>query len=1218
MKIDSISQVPALCQLFAWIAIVAAPAACQTGAPPLPWWQRTQVVALGAAQPALEGLVTVTGWGDAAETAEGAAYASRRAGREHFSGRRVMGSISVYDAAYETYQQRPELAGAAVIDVDGKAMIVDWESTIGRPLAWGNTNSPVWQDFLMEQARRLVDAGVDGIVLDEVDGTAGSVGRGGSFGEPDMSMFRQYLASRYTAQQLSTQFGIGNIATFHYGNYIRARGLSDSWRTEPWKVPLSRDFTQFQQEASVSFIRRLTTVTREYALNTYNRPVAFTANLDGFYPSLLEYAGLLDYFTTELPISRNGYAPADRTIVDYKMGRALGGKAAWGLFSVATVADLAPRGPMNNLVRLLIAESYAARGALILPYRNYGWSPQVGPVWFEGDGGAQRNFYAFPQEYSPIFDDRSSVADVALIYSQATDAARWETYRPSYRGTALAMLDSQVQFDVVPLGAGSNVPDWPGDDKLAGYHAAVMPFGACVSESQVQRLLDWASRGGTLILTGETGACDLAGTQNRNQTARPFLTEGTYSLGKGKVVRIVEDLGVTYGRSRQASVRERLNAQLRASAQSPITAPNAPASLAILADRTLGGAAVLLHLLNGNYRVASDTLLESGPVQLQVNLPSGLRNAESLSAYLISPERSSPELLPLTVAGGQATLIHASVKTYDAILIAPAAVARQMADDAAATLLNVAAEAARRGDDLSRLTAVRTQIEAARASGNFLLARQLARNTSAELRRATRFRVMVDEGHDQRLTISPARAAAISPSDPGAALMNQLERTVASEFILESNESAPLTQQLLSKYDVLLMAAPRRALTDEEAGAVQAFVRGGGGLVALGGYGTEAEALNGTTAPYGITFSQACVLDTADAASGNIFNSTVADHPATRGVRLLSANNGGRLSVLAPSVALIQSSPTTWEDLNRDRRRNAAERMGPFDVAAASEEGAGRVVAAASRTFADSGSDYYGNDVFLAAALRWTVRSPGGTAPMSMSAASLAPGPLAPEMIVSTVGTELASTAATAAAGASLPASLDGNSLRLIDANLREDAVRLFSVSPTRVNWLVPGWAATGSAMVVVRNSSGRTHASVVEITDVAPGVFAANGNGMGAAAGTLLRVRDTAEPVREPLAAQSQGAFLSVPLEFGPESDRLYLSLEATGVRRASAGTPVSVTVDGQAVPVQSYGSNPDLPGLDRIEAGPLPRSLAGRGQVDVVVSAGGQTANVVRITFQ
>jgi hypothetical protein len=63
-----------------------------------------------------------------------------------------------------------------------------------------------------------------------------------------------------------------------------------------------------------------------------------------------------------------------------------------------------------------------------------------------------------------------------------------------------------------------------------------------------------------------------------------------------------------------------------------------------------------------------------------------------------------------------------------------------------------------------------------------------------------------------------------------------------------------------------------------------------------------------------------------------------------------------------------------------------------------------------------------------------------------------------------------------------------------------------------------------------------------------------------------------------------------------------VYLSIFATGVRNAQS---VAVTVGGQSVPVTYSGPQGKYAGLDQINVGPLPASLAGRGRVNIVMTS-------------
>jgi uncharacterized protein (TIGR03437 family) len=87
-----------------------------------------------------------------------------------------------------------------------------------------------------------------------------------------------------------------------------------------------------------------------------------------------------------------------------------------------------------------------------------------------------------------------------------------------------------------------------------------------------------------------------------------------------------------------------------------------------------------------------------------------------------------------------------------------------------------------------------------------------------------------------------------------------------------------------------------------------------------------------------------------------------------------------------------------------------------------------------------------------------------------------------------------------------------------------------------------------------------------------------------------------------------------AAPVDPGASGDTVMLQFYASGVRDASE---VHVQIAGQDVPVRYSGASGHFPGLDEVTVD-LPRSLAGTGDVDVVLTADGQTASPVRIHIQ
>jgi uncharacterized protein (TIGR03437 family) len=73
-------------------------------------------------------------------------------------------------------------------------------------------------------------------------------------------------------------------------------------------------------------------------------------------------------------------------------------------------------------------------------------------------------------------------------------------------------------------------------------------------------------------------------------------------------------------------------------------------------------------------------------------------------------------------------------------------------------------------------------------------------------------------------------------------------------------------------------------------------------------------------------------------------------------------------------------------------------------------------------------------------------------------------------------------------------------------------------------------------------------------------------------------------------------------------------VSLYGTGIRAFGS---LTARVDGEEVPAAA-AAHSVYPGLDQVNIGPLPRNLAGRGEVNVAVTADGRPANLVTVNMR
>jgi uncharacterized protein (TIGR03437 family) len=226
--------------------------------------------------------------------------------------------------------------------------------------------------------------------------------------------------------------------------------------------------------------------------------------------------------------------------------------------------------------------------------------------------------------------------------------------------------------------------------------------------------------------------------------------------------------------------------------------------------------------------------------------------------------------------------------------------------------------------------------------------------------------------------------------------------------------------------------------------------------------------------------------------------------------------------------------------------------------------------------------------------------------------------PVARDSIVALFGGELSREAQTATSRP-LPTMLAGTRASIKDSAGREHLAGFFSVAPTQANLYLPPETATGPATVTITSGDGTVSQGTVEIADCAPGLFAANANGRGVAAGSVLRVRADGSQRFESLAERdpAQGGFICRPIDLGPESDQVFLVLYGTGLRYCGALSSMSATVGGLGAQALFAGPQGFFFGLDQINLR-LSRSLIGRGEVDVVLTAGGRVANNVRVCIR
>ncbi|MCG3159389.1 MAG: hypothetical protein JMDDDDMK_00375 [Acidobacteria bacterium] len=240
----------------------------------------------------------------------------------------------------------------------------------------------------------------------------------------------------------------------------------------------------------------------------------------------------------------------------------------------------------------------------------------------------------------------------------------------------------------------------------------------------------------------------------------------------------------------------------------------------------------------------------------------------------------------------------------------------------------------------------------------------------------------------------------------------------------------------------------------------------------------------------------------------------------------------------------------------------------------------------------------------------------------SVSAASFLGAMIAPESIVAAFGVNMA-TGVQVAPSLPLPTTMLGTTVKVTDSAGTTRDASLFFVAPSQINYLVPAGTVDGAARVTVAINGNIVGVGSMTISKVAPGLISANASGKEVAAAVILRIRNgvqTFEPVSR--FDTGQNKFVPVPIDMGPQGDIVYVLLYGTGIRGRSATGNIVVNLGGSSRPLdpaqfEDGFAAPGFVGLDQINLA-LPRTLIGRGLIDLTFTVDGKVSNTIQLSIK
>ncbi len=237
----------------------------------------------------------------------------------------------------------------------------------------------------------------------------------------------------------------------------------------------------------------------------------------------------------------------------------------------------------------------------------------------------------------------------------------------------------------------------------------------------------------------------------------------------------------------------------------------------------------------------------------------------------------------------------------------------------------------------------------------------------------------------------------------------------------------------------------------------------------------------------------------------------------------------------------------------------------------------------------------------------------GGLAPSLLAAisssASFEQGPMAPGSLVTATPLFFTSLAtSTASAAPPWPTTLGGATITVTDSAGISARAQISYASPTQINFRLPTGLATGAGSVSI-SAGGVSIPSKINIQPVYPNLFLLNASGLAAAG--IVRVHN-GQNTNEQVYQLVNGNVVPNPIALN--GDQVFLILYGSGL---GSSTTATATMGGVNATVTAAGPQPTYGGLDQFNV-LIPASLTGKGNVSIVVTAGGKPSNAVNVTIQ
>ncbi len=525
-------------------------------------------------------------------------------------------------------------------DIYGEACFAKWVECPDREhyCYLMDRNNPVWREYLKAVIRIQVDAGVDGVQLDEAETPITAFQYGGCFCKECMKGFRAYLQALSPEARPKDLAG-EDLTVFHYGEWLLDRGYD--FKTNREATPLFWEYHAFQRAAIARYFGELADYAREYA-RSQGREVLVSGNFFNLFDHYYPLEPKVDLIITEMRNTTYRQPAWYRYVAGFAGDKpVVVVENPYGSV-VPELIDKLKVGQGYDQFRMSLYEAAAMGANMSAPYGS--WMGSVIQDSFYAPHDLVVEIQSFLAEHEHLYS-RRTFSEVGVVYSVGSNqqmVARRDVFADNRlnvsEGEAVPFWQvceelsaSHQSYDVIFFPDGELREDSLRAADLARYGTLILPDCRFLTPFQAVVLFTYLEDGGNLLISGHLGV-------NLPDDLRQHM------LGHSRATRVA----LTQGFSA---------AQLPGGQQVQATTQ---ANLAINVQQVEGGAAV--HIIRYDHDEASDEV----PVLPELDLDLRLRQTFT-SARAYAPT-GTPEVT-LNMRDGRHHLELRNVPLYTVVLL---------------------------------------------------------------------------------------------------------------------------------------------------------------------------------------------------------------------------------------------------------------------------------------------------------------------------------------------------------------------------------------------------------------------------------------------------------------------------------------------------------------------------------------------------------------------